>query len=724
MKTNNKEKTRHSMNLRKFAKPAALCIIAIFAISIFSAFAFNGVHAASATLALHTSGTQILDSNNNPVYLRGMGVAGMTPDLILWGTGSSDSWGDQWGSASSTAVTQTFTELSTVWDVNMIRVFIYPEWWMLNGADGTANGENVQSYVETLASEAEAAGIYIDIVPYQLTACSGSFSSDPYLTPNQAGSQGLPMCGNWDSAASAFLSYEESQNGYANEQAFWTAYWTSMANALKAYPNVIFEAWNEPMGSSTNTVTSGYMTYLTTMYNAIRSTGSTNLIFMQWNCGWEPNVGQTLGWASAMTSAIGSPTNLAFTTHLYYYAPSDLTQFWDSSGSDSSGVPMTTSQLETQLQGLQSGMDVSAPLVINEEGSCLSSSSNTANDATWWSNLLAAQYACGIGDGAYYWLSSSGLGGTYDGEELLSSGYTANTMGQDYINAYVAPTPTPTPTATPTPTTTPTPTPTPTPVPTATPTSTPAPTATPTPTPVPTPTPTATPTPTPIPTPVPTPVPTATPTPVPTPATTSTPTTTAVPTAVPTTQSSPSSTMIPSASPTPTTTPTATPTPTTTPSPTVVPAETGNDSSIDLAITGNVTSSQMSDVTISTNQSATTTSVSFTVTGENGNIGFSNVTIPKSAVPFGTTPAIYIDSQPAQNQGYTQDSSNYYVWYTTHFSTHQITITFAAASAHGSTTHSSLLLYLIGGVAATVAVMAISAVAFVARKTIIKPKLK
>ncbi len=599
MKTNKLGNIVDSINFRKLAKPLALFTIAIFAISAVSVFSLSGVHAASATLALHTSGNQILNSNNNVVYLRGMGIAGMTPDLILWGTGSSDSWGDQWGSASSTAVTQTLTELSSAWNVNMLRIFIYPEWWMLNGADGTANGENVQSYVETLASEAEAAGIYIDIVPYQLTACSGSFSSDPYLTPNQAGSQGLPMCGNWDSAGQAFLSYEESQNGYANEQAFWTAYWTSMANALKAYPNVIFEAWNEPMGSSTNTVTSGYMTYLTTMYNAIRGTGATNLIFMQWNCGWEPNVGQTLGWASTISSAIGSPTNLAFTTHLYYYAPSDLTSYWNQNGKDSSsgGVPMTTAQLETQLQSLQSGMDVSAPLVINEEGSCLSSSSNTANDATWWTNLLTAQYACGIGDGAYYWLSSSGLGGTYDGEELLSSGYTPNTMGQDYINAYVAPSPTPTPTATPTPTSTPTPTPTPTPAPTATPkptaTPTPAPTATPTPTPTPkptatptpvpttapTPTPTATPTPTPDPTPVPTadptPAPTAAPTPTPVPTATPTPTPapTPVPTPAPTADPTPAPTPAPTADPTPAPTPvpTADPTPAPTPAPTTAP---------------------------------------------------------------------------------------------------------------------------------------------------------
>jgi hypothetical protein len=85
----------------------------------------------------------------------------------------------------------------------------------------------------------------------------------------------------------------------------------------------------------------------------------------------------------------------------------------------------------------------------------------------------------------------------------------------------------------------------------------------------------------------------------------------------------------------------------------------------------------MSKVTIAKNQSVTTTTVSFTVTGESGTTGFSNITIPKSAVLYGTTPTIYIDNQPAQNQGYLQDRNNYYVWYSTHFSTHEVTMQFA-----------------------------------------------
>ncbi len=461
MKTNTVGNIAKTLNLKKLAKPAVLCISAILAICMVSTFSFSGVHAATTMLPVTTSGNQIIDSNGNVVYLRGVGMAGMSPDLIFWGSGGGDSWADQWQSASATSVTDTFAEMQSVWHVNMIRIFVYPEWWYLNGQSGTANGENVQTYLATLASEAEQYGIYIDIVPYQLTAYQGSFSSDPYLSSNMAGSQGLPLMNDWDTAANSFLA-----STGLSEQAFWTSFWTSMANGLKAYPNVIFEAWNEPGDNSGgNTIPSGYLSYLTTMYNAVRSAGSTNLIMMQWQPGWEPNGwGQNLSWASQINTALGgSPSNMVYTTHFYYYAPSNLASYWN----DPSQFEGATS-LANCLQLLQASMGVNAPLVINEEGSCLSSSSNAQNDYTWFGNVLQAQNTDGIGAGAYYWLSSSGLGGTYDGEDLLTSGYSANTMGQDFINAYTAPTVaalTPTPTAAPTPTATPTPMPTATPTP-------------------------------------------------------------------------------------------------------------------------------------------------------------------------------------------------------------------------------------------------------------------
>jgi hypothetical protein len=151
------------------------------------------------------------------------------------------------------------------------------------------------------------------------------------------------------------------------------------------------------------------------------------------------------------------------------------------------------------------------------------------------------------------------------------------------------------------------------------------------------------------------------------------------PPATPTPTSIPASTPKPTSAPIPTPTPTATPPPSPTPYETTAKAMTDNGTTIDLTITGNITSSQMSNITITTNQPSTTT-VSFTLTGENGTTGYSNITIPKTLTLYGTTPTLFIDNQQATNQSYTQDTENFYIWYTTQFSIHQINIQFAKSS--------------------------------------------
>jgi len=464
----------HSLN-RKLKKPTALFIVALFAAGILSAFSVTSVSAATSTSALHTSGSYILDADGNVVYLRGMGLAGMVPDLLLWGQGQSDNWGNQWNYNPTSVMDQTFAEMRDKWHINMIRVFIYPSWYYRDNIvpaqeDPASYGSSttpisVKTYLRTLCQEADKYGIYVNVVPYMLTPSSSSFGADPYASSGY-GWQGMPMCG-WDEPAQRFLR----DAGYGNnELGFWSWFWTDMANTLKDYPNAIFEAWNEPnLGSDVDPIPSGYMSYLTTMYNAIRSTGATNLIMMQWHMGWFPNgYGNDLSWCKQIATAIPTATNLVYTTHLYYYAPTDLTSYW---AKDYAG-------LKAQLQAGIATMGVTAPLVINEEGSCLQRSPNRQNDVNWWTNLLKAQYDLGVGACAYYWLSDSGLGGVYAGETMLSSGYTPNDMGTAFINAYVPQqkTTVATPTPTPAPTETPEPTPVATPEPTAEPTATPQPT--------------------------------------------------------------------------------------------------------------------------------------------------------------------------------------------------------------------------------------------------------
>ncbi len=99
-----------------------------------------------------------------------------------------------------------------------------------------------------------------------------------------------------------------------------------------------------------------------------------------------------------------------------------------------------------------------------------------------------------------------------------------------------------------------------------------------------------------------------------------------------------------------------------------------------IEISGNITTEQFSNMTITPYQDTKTTIVEFTLTGPNGTEGFCNLTLPKIAIPFGTNPIVYIDGTVAENQSFTEDSDNFYITYTTHFSTHQIEISFTTES--------------------------------------------
>ncbi len=110
---------------------------------------------------------------------------------------------------------------------------------------------------------------------------------------------------------------------------------------------------------------------------------------------------------------------------------------------------------------------------------------------------------------------------------------------------------------------------------------------------------------------------------------------------------------------------------------TAIQASTNAGLEVTLDLSGTITSNQMSNVAL-INQAGKETSLTFSLTGQEGTSGFCNITIPKTAVLSESPPIVYADNQTALNQGYTQDAANYYVWYTIHFSTHQVSIVFAS----------------------------------------------
>ena len=114
---------------------------------------------------------------------------------------------------------------------------------------------------------------------------------------------------------------------------------------------------------------------------------------------------------------------------------------------------------------------------------------------------------------------------------------------------------------------------------------------------------------------------------------------------------------------------------------TIIATETENNATYSVQIGGNVTAEQFSNMTITPNQDTMTTTVDFTLTGPAGTEGFCNLTLPRIAIPFGTNPVVYIDGIIAENQLCTQDGDNFYITYTTHFSTHQIDVLFTTENS-------------------------------------------
>jgi hypothetical protein len=173
--------------------------------------------------------------------------------------------------------------------------------------------------------------------------------------------------------------------------------------------------------------------------------------------------------------------------------------------------------------------------------------------------------------------------------------------------------------------------------------------------------------------------------------------------------------------PTPTPTPTPSPTPSTTTQTVRITAVTENGTYAYLELRGNMTSNQVTNATIITETSSQTIRVSFTVSGEDGDSGLVNLTIPKSAVDFGTSPVIYIDGKKAVGQGYSEDENNYYLSFVTHFSSHNVTIVFSSPIPD-SESFSQKTDYVVVGVAG--ALVIVSTLLLLNKKIDLKDKLE
>jgi hypothetical protein len=332
---------------------------------------------------LHVEGRYIKNSLNQTIILRGVNKVEFAddPDGIWMG---STMWTDE----------NVKAELNVMksWGVNVIRCHMSVELWKYN--IGPNSGHPASPYCSIPAREAikrflnftAERGIYVILDGYSVRS---------YWTGGDQ--DGLP-----------FPPYQTSPNAsevIASVDEF-VDWWTSMANELKGYPNVIFELWNEPHANRT-----AWFVAVPQVTNAIRATGATNLIVVQYGYGcyvnldYPPPIGDadTMDWVwkANLTDPLG---NIIYSTHIYrslgaFHHNSVSGGYWLAWEYNEIAAAFNYMMFDEVLQEY--------PLLIGEIGADMAfTGEELEHELIAWNNSLTLFEQMGIHYTAFWWRES------------------------------------------------------------------------------------------------------------------------------------------------------------------------------------------------------------------------------------------------------------------------------------------------------------------------------
>lgn len=361
----------------------------------FQPVAFNNLlnKDSSSVLPLHVVGNTIVNSQSDIVTLRGV-------DYSYFIDSSNGSWtlpnGEiEWNTWDPVALNSNLAAIQS-WGCNIVRVPITLQWW-------TQNTNDFRSHLEYFISSAEAHRLYVDLVFWRNTANEGQVAL-PYPPYDNS-------------------SIVSSVSDFVN-------IWKNVAATLMSYPNVLFELWNEPVGD----VIAEQSWFNTTQdcINAIRGTGATNLIVVQWNCNIyvdfqnytvNPNAISSMDWA--FLEPLKDPLNdIVYSTHLY------SNDFFDSLNNYAPKYSYSDMLWAFNVTDLLS-LAAQHPVWIGEIG-CDLWALNMTEEYAWYNNTLTILNQYGIGYCGWAWAPWET--GTEWGLVSGQANYAPNEAGQLFQN--------------------------------------------------------------------------------------------------------------------------------------------------------------------------------------------------------------------------------------------------------------------------------------------------
>jgi aryl-phospho-beta-D-glucosidase BglC (GH1 family) len=340
-------------------------------------------------LQLQVSGTQLLNGNNQTVYLRGVDAC----SFLESSTGSFIATGG------------TYTELGTTWSnasvvddildwqshgFNFVRILIPCDWWLNDSAityQGAATSIGMRDAITEFVQIAQPYGLYIEVCPWEDVG---------YPESGQPASGSLPYgSGEYFANESAFVS-------------FWAGTGTSVANVLGGYPNVLFNLYNEPDGPEAS-----WAEACQECINAIRAV-SQNCIVVQW--GYD-------GYFGFPVDANLNGTNIIYDDHIYRGGSNTFTL-----------AEYTTAELNSTLYNTYDYGEVVGHycFMIDEIGCDLG---QDAYELTYYANMLGLLDSWGAGYAG--WVYEPG-GSGYVLLQGSTFPFSLNSAGQELVAAIQA----------------------------------------------------------------------------------------------------------------------------------------------------------------------------------------------------------------------------------------------------------------------------------------------
>jgi hypothetical protein len=204
---------------------------------------------------LHAEGRYIKDSLGRTIILRGVNQAGFHDSPNGWWNPEGGGYLSGLGVWDPDAVKYNLDGMKS-WGCNVLRLHTRIAWWI----DDTSN---YRQHIKDTITWAGERGIYVIFEPYSIsTGASTPLPWAPYAT-------------------------DQSDVAYMPNSAAFIDYWTSVANELNGFPNVIFEIYNEPHSAPINE----FFTVAQSWIYAVRATGANQLVIVQWDYGIWANLG-------------------------------------------------------------------------------------------------------------------------------------------------------------------------------------------------------------------------------------------------------------------------------------------------------------------------------------------------------------------------------------------------------------------------------------------------